>query len=155
MDLGKQQLDQQSAVQMASKLDTAFTQLHSFLEAYQQDTDLALDKLTGLADKCKNARAVCLALASSDQHAQVKGRIEDGLAKVAKFLEESGWGNALDMSNFLRSLFRRDHETSQELSVQLILDGSTVQNMKLVIGEGVVRSSKLRLGLSRQNPVER
>ena len=138
VDMGKQQVDSDTATGMASKILDGLARLLSYLES-NRDTvqDLSVDVVGTLVDKCSQLSAVLRALSGSEvaMHISTKEMLEKKVNDLSEFLSQRPWGSPedLDFGSLLSNLFKVD---ADKPSIRATLDASMMNKLKGAIIEG-------------------
>ena len=108
MDVGKQQLDAESALSAGAKLKDSLARLQSFLDDVKDKPDgFTIETALPVIEKCANYAAVLVALGQSDKegHCALKAELEDCAGKITGFMVKHEWGANLDFQDMLTNLF--------------------------------------------------
>ena len=129
VDVGKDQVDLDSATDLAGKVRDNVKKLDTLLQVDgdENKSTLALDKVMPAIDKCSSIQSVISALEGStqEQHQQLKNELDSNLEWLQGMV--SDWGN-FDFKHLLEHSFRG--------SAELRIGGLLLGDIKAAIVEG-------------------
>lgn len=107
MDIGKQQVDIEAALDLSNKAKINLQRLIDLLKNQEDPaTNISLEKVMPPIDKCSRLQSVLFALNNfqKEEHAQAVHDLTELSTNLSKSLDEHQWGK-FNLTDFLQGLF--------------------------------------------------